>query len=324
MKTLCIVSALVAFLTVMAGIAQSVEAQPYPSRPIELVVTMDPGAAADTAGRLFADELGKVLKTQVVVLNKPGAGSTLGADFVAKSKKNGYALLYATASSVVYTKALNPEIVPFDPTKDLEPLGLHCFFPETVTVQQSARWKNFEELIDYARKNPSAVRVSIPGQGQISHLNVETISALTGAQFTIVPFKGGNAAMTALLGGHVDFAFIAGPAAGPQVNAGKLRMLLITNKMRSFPDVPTITELGYKQDLLFPWFALYGPAGLPEEVKKVLISGIEKAVKNPEMEAKLEKIGFMVDYRSPAEQRRLQEQDYTTARSLIVKMGLSK
>jgi tripartite-type tricarboxylate transporter receptor subunit TctC len=323
MKALYVAAALLASISNML-IGLNLYAEPYPNRPVELVVTMDPGAAADTAGRLFAEELGKVLKTQVMVLNKPGAGSTLGADLVAKSKKNGYTLLYATASSVVYTKALNPEIVPFDPTKDLEPLGLHCFFPETVTVQKNAPWKTFEELIDHAKKHPSAVRVSIPGQGQISHLNVETIAQLTGAQFTIVPFKGGNAAMTALLGGHVDFAFIAGPAVGPQVSAGKLRMLLITNKMRSFPDVPIMTELGYKQDLLFPWFALYGPAGLPEEVKKVLISGIEKAVKNPEMEGKLEKIGFMVDYRSPPEQRKLQERDYATARSLVIKMGLAK
>ena len=317
-------SLLVAVLALNLGIAQNLQAQSYPSHPINLIVTMDPGAGADTAGRHLAEELSKILKTQVIVINKPGAGSTLGADFVVKSKKDGYTLLYATASSVVYTKATNPEVVPFDPVKDLEPLGLHCFFPVTVVVQQTSPWKTFGELIDYARKNPGGVRVSVPGQGNIDHLNVEIIKSLTDTQFTIVPFKGAGAAMTALLGNHVDVAAISVPLASPHVKAGKLRNLLLSNKMREFQEVPTLTELGYKQDLLYPWFALYAPAGIPDEVKNVLVPAIEKAVKNPEMEAKLEKLGFMVEYRSPAELRNLQESDYARARPLAVKLGLGK
>ncbi len=317
-------SILLAMWALNIGIVQNLQAQSYPSHPINLIVTMDPGAAADTAGRLFAEELGKILKTQVIVINKPGAGSTLGADFVVKSKKDGYNLLYATASSVVYTKASSPEIVPFDPVKDLEPLGLHCFFPITVIVQQTSPWKTFGELIDYARKNPGGVRVSVPGQGNIDHLNVEIIKSLTDTQFTIVPFKGAGAAMTALSGGHVDVAAISIPLAAPHVKAGKLRNLLLSNKMPEFQDVPTLTELGYKQDLLFPWFALYAPSGVPDEVKKILVPAIEKAVKNPEMEAKLEKLGFMVEYRSPVELRNLQESDYARARPLAVKLGLGK
>lgn len=306
------------------GIPQNVEAQPYPSRPIDLIVTHDPGSAADTAGRLFAEEFGKILKTPVVVINKPGAGSTLGADVVVKSKKDGYTLLYATVSAVVYAKASNPEVVPFDPAKDLEPLGFHCFFPVLVAVQQNSPWKTFNELIDYARKNPGGFRVSVPGQGNIDHYNVEIIQSLTGTQFTIVPFKGAAAATTALLGGHVDAAAIALPLAYPHVKAGKLKTLVISNKMREFQDVPTITELGYKQDLLYPWFALYAPAGIPDDVKKVLVPTIEKVVKNPEIVAKLEKLGFMVEYRSPAELRKLQESDYARARSFAIKLGLSK
>jgi tripartite-type tricarboxylate transporter receptor subunit TctC len=306
------------------GIVQNLQAQPYPSHPINLIVTMDPGAGADTAGRHLAEELGKILKTQVIVVNKPGAGSTLGADFVVKSRKDGYTLLYATASSVVYTKATNPEVVAFDPVKDLEPLGLHCFFPVTVTVQQTSPWKTFGELIDHARKNPAAVRVSVPGQGNIDHLNVEIVMSLTGTQFTVVPFKGAGAAMTALLGGHVDAAAISIPLAAPHVKAGKLRNLLLSNKLREFQDAPTLTELGYPQDLLYPWFALYAPSGVPDEVRKVLVPAIEKAVKNAEMAAKLEKLGFMVEYRSPAELRKLQESDYARARPLVLKLGLGK
>ena len=306
------------------GIAGNLQAESYPSRPINLIVTMDPGAGADTGGRHLADEMSKILKTQVIVVNKPGAGSTLGADFVAKSKKDGYTLLYATASSTVYTKATNPEIVTFDPVKDLEPLGLHCFFPVTMVVQEASPWKTFGELIDFAKKNPGSVRVSVPGQGNIDHLNVEIVMSLTGAQFTVVPFKGAGAAMTALLGGHVEVAAVSIPLAAPHVKAGKLRNLLLSNKLREFQDAPTLTELGYPQDLLYPWFALYAPSGVPDEVKKVLIPAIEKAVKNPEMASKLEKLGFMIGYRSPAQLRDLQESDYARARPLALKLGLGK
>ena len=285
---------------------------------------MDPGSAADTAGRGLAEELGKVLKTPVIVVNKPGAGSTLGADFVVKSKKDGYTLLYATSSAVVHTKATNPQSVPFDPMKDLDPLGLHCFFPLAIVVQESAPWKTFPELVDHARKNPGAVRVSVASLGNIDHFNVEIIQSMTGVRFTVVPFKGAGAALTALLGGHVEAAQVAIPLASPHVKAGKLKVLLMSNKQSEFQGVPTSAELGYKEDMLFSWFSVYGPAGLPDEVKNVLVPAIEKAVKNPELGAKLEKLGFIVEHRSPAELRKLQASDYAVARSLAVKIGLGK
>ena len=123
-----------------------------------------------------------------------------------KSKKDGYTLLYANTSAIVYAKAASPETVPYDAVKDLEPLGLHCFFPLTLSVQGGSPWKTFGEFIDYAKKNPGSARVSTPGQGSIDHFNLEIIQSLTGTTFTMIPFKGGAAAVTALLGGHVDAA----------------------------------------------------------------------------------------------------------------------
>ena len=302
----------------------TVQAQSYPGHSIQVIIPMDPGSAGDMVLRPFADELGKALKTPVVVVNKPGAAATLGTDIVVKSKKDGYTLLYANTSAVVYAKASNPETVPYDPVKDLDPLGLHCFFPLSVAVQESSPWKTFGDLIDHAKKNPGSVRVSTPGQGSIDHFNLEVIKSLTGTQFTMVPFKGGAGAITALLGGHVDVACIANSLSGPHVKAGKLRMLLLTNKMREYPNVPTITELGYKRDLLSAWFALYAPAGISEEVKRVLVPAIEKTIKNPELEAKIASMGFIVDYRPPEGLKKLMVSDYDTARSLAIKLGLSK
>jgi len=214
--------------------------------------------------------------------------------------------------------------VPYYPVKDLEPLGLHCFFPTCIVVQESSAIKSFPAFIDFAKKNPGRIRVSTPGQGSIDHFNLELVSSITGTQFTMIPFKGGAAAITALLGGHVDASFIANSLAGPHVKAGKLRMLLLTKKMSEYPDVPTISDFGYKQNLLMAWFAIYAPAGIPEDVKKVLVPAIEKSIKNPELITKIEKMGFVVDYKPPQELRQLQINDYEIARSLAVKLGLSK
>jgi tripartite-type tricarboxylate transporter receptor subunit TctC len=304
---------------------QTLKAQTYPGYPIQVINSFDPGSAGDTALRPYADELGKVLKTPVVVINKPGAASTLGTDFVVRSKKDGYTILYVGPSALVYARASSPEQVPYDPVKDLEPLGLHCFIPTCMAVQESSSLKKFSDFIEFAKKNPGALRVGIPGSpGSIESFNLELIQSLTGTQLTMVPFKGGGAGISALLGGHTDAFLIANNLVGPHVTTGKLRMLLLTKKMREYPDVPTITELGYKQDLLIPWFAFFAPSGIPEEVKRVLIPAIEKAVKNPELEAKMEKLGFTVEYNPPPELSRLMLSQYEIARALVAKLGLGK
>ena len=242
-----------------------------------------------------------------------------------KGKKDGYTLLYVGPSALVYAMASNPEQVPYDPFKDLEPLGLHCFIPTVIAVQESSPLKTFADLIESAKKNPGGLRMGIPGSpGSIEAFNVELVQSLTGAQFTMVPFKGGNAALAALLGGHADVFFIANNLADSQVKAGKVRRLILTKKMREHPNVPTITELGYKQNLLIPWFGFFGPAGMPEEVKRVLIPAIEKTIKNPELEAKIATLGYIVEYKSPSELNDLVRSQYEIARALAVKLGLRK
>jgi tripartite-type tricarboxylate transporter receptor subunit TctC len=279
----------------------------------------------DITGRLIAEELGKILGVQIIVMNKPGAAMTLGTDAVVRSKSDGYTILYTGSSAIVYARVTHPETVPYNPEKDLEPLGLSLFLPLTVAVQESSPWKTFGELVDYARKNPGKVRVSTPGQGSTDHFNLEIYQSVTGVQFTHVPFKGGEAVVTALLGGHVEVTDDAFSKVIPHVNAGKLRILLVSKKMSGYPTIPTMTELGYKQDLLTAWMALFAPAGLPEEVKRVLVPAIEKAIKNPELKTKIEKMGgYLVDYKSPAELKKLVAEDYETANAIAKKIGLRK
>jgi tripartite-type tricarboxylate transporter receptor subunit TctC len=299
-------------------------AQPYPNRPIQLVIANVPGAIVDICGRALGEEMERVLGTKIVPINKPGAATTLGLDFVVRSKKDGYTLAYTGNSGLVYAPILNPQTVPYDPDKDLEPLALHLISPLAIAVQASSPWKTFPELIDYARKNPGKIRVDTIGVGSTPHFAIEMIQSLTGAQFSHVPFKGGESVITALLGGHVEMTCDTINKFVPHVESGKLRVLLLTNKMSEFPNVPTMADLGYKEDLPFVWFAVYGPAGLPEEVKKALVPGLEKAIKNPELKAKLEKLQSVVEYKSPADLKKMATQEYTKMLEIAVKTGLRK
>jgi tripartite-type tricarboxylate transporter receptor subunit TctC len=301
-----------------------IQAQPFPNRPIQLIISNVAGAQSDVTGRLLAEEMEKVLGTKIVVINKPGGSGTLGTDAVARSKKDGYTIGYSSAGGIVYARVMNPEAVPYDPEKDLEHLGLHLFFPNVAVVQASSPWKNFGELIDYARKNPNKVRVGTIGQGSIDSFNLEITQTVTGAKFTNVPFKGGESVTTALLGGHIEVAYDVFSKYLPHMQAGKVRILLTTKKRPEFPDIPTLPELGYKQELPSVWLALFGPSGLPEDVKNVLVSAIEKAAKNPQVKAKIEEMGNIVEYRPPAELRKAMIEDYERAMAIAKQLGWRK
>jgi tripartite-type tricarboxylate transporter receptor subunit TctC len=270
------------------------------------------------------DDLTRILGQQIIVSNKPGASDTLGTDALAKSKKDGYTLGYTSSAAMVYSRVTNPESVPYDPVKDFDPLALHTFFPLAVAVQANSPWKTFNELVDYAKKNPGKLRVSTAGIGSTSNFDVEIVQSLTGAQFTHVPFKGGEAVVTALLGGHVEVSFDILGKFIPHVEGGKLRLLLVSRKVSSYPHLPTIRELGYSRDLLSGWHAMFAPAGLPEDVKKILIPAIEKAMKQPGGKGKIENLGYVVEYKSPEELRKLITEDYETAKAIAVKLGLGK
>ncbi len=302
----------------------ALQAQPYPSHPIQLVIVAGPGDASDVTARVLIEELTKILNVPIIPVNKPGAASTLATDFVVKSKKDGYTLLYGNSSGTIYAKASNPQNVPYDGTKDLEPLGVHVSFPDVISVQAEAPWKNFTEVIEYARKNPGKFRCGTMGVGSIGHFRLEIIRSLTGADITMIPFKGTSPAMTALLGGHIESAFVSLPMTAPHIRSGKVRGILLDQKVPDFPDIPVLRQVGYNRDLPSAWFALFAPTGVPEEVKKVLIPAIEKAVKNPDVEAKIQKLGYINLYKSPAEHKSQIIRDYEEARSIAAKIGLGK
>jgi len=313
-----ILTALGSFLFLSSPLA----AERYPDRPIQLVIPNVPGSMIDITARLLSDELEKILDVKVIANNKPGASMVLGTDAVVRAKKDGYTLLYGVTNALIYSPITNPEVVPYTASKDLEPLGIHYFAPNAIAVRSDEAWKTFAELIDYAKKNPGKLRVSTTGIASAPHFILETIQSMTGTQFTHVPFKGGESIVTAVLGGHVEVTCDAFAKVQPHLDSGKLRALLITNKVSAYRDIPTITELGYKESLPTAWFGLYAPVGIPEEAKKILVPAIEKAVNLTK--PKIDQMGNLVEYRSPLEQRKLFEEDYRKIDEAAVKMGLRK
>jgi len=223
---------------------------------------------------------------------------------------------------MIYAPVSNPEIVHYDPFKDVEPLGFHYFFPQTITVRSDSPWKTFPELVDHAKKNPGKLRVSTIGVGSTPHFILEMAMSITGTQMTHVPFEGGETVMTALLGGHVEVTCDGLAKVKPHAEAGKMRVLLITNKMPSFPQIPTITEFGYKESLFATWFALYAPSGIPEEARKVLVPAIEKAVNLTK--ARIDKMGSLAEYKNPAEIMKMTQEDYKKALEIAKRIGLRK
>jgi tripartite-type tricarboxylate transporter receptor subunit TctC len=324
MKRLTLIVSILFFICTFGLTTTTIQAQPYPERNIQLIIPTPPGSAVDIIGRLVGEELGKILGTQVIALNKPGASMTLGTDAVVRSKKDGYTLLYATTTAMVYSRVPNPAIVPYDPVKDLEPLGMHLWVPAALVVKQDSPWTTLSEYVEYGKKNPGKLSISIHSIGAIEHFNLEVIKSLTDAQFNIVPFKGASEALTALLGGHVDSSFVGLVLTLPHVKSEKMRILLTTRKWPGLPEIPTITELGYKQELSAGWFAFYAPAGIPEEVKKVLVSAFERIARNPEMKSKINGMGFTVDYKPPVELKRIMIEDFQSAMAIAQKIGLRK
>jgi tripartite-type tricarboxylate transporter receptor subunit TctC len=303
------------FFCFVFGIHPS-QAQPYPTQPIQMVIPLSPGDTVDLAGRAIGAEMSKILNTPVVILNKPGGGGTIGADSVVRSKKDGYNLLFAI-SGIYYAYAVNPESVPYNPFTDLDPLCSAVSVPMMMPVRADSPWKNFGELMAYMKQNPGKVRGSSTGVGSVGFFNFEVIRMETGNAINMIPFKGASPALTALLGGHVETSALTLGLISPHVRAGKLRVLLTSQKVPEFPDIPTLKQLGYKRDIMSIRFSFYLPAGVPDSVKKVLVPAVEKAVKTPEVVNAIQKIGAIEDFVLGEEFKKMMTDEYEMVRKLI-------
>jgi tripartite-type tricarboxylate transporter receptor subunit TctC len=285
-----------AFLSFAAALiaAGPATAQPYPSRPITLVVPQAAGGTNDIVGRLVGQKIGEVMNASVVVDNRPGAGGNIGTQLVAKGPKDGYTLLMTISSS----QAINPALYKnagFDPVKDFKPVGLIGAVPNVLLVNPSFPAKDFNEFLKLAREKGANYQYASAGNGTLNHLLGEMLNSMAGISLQHVPYKGVAPAINDVLGGQLPIVFASLPSALSHIKASKLRALAVSGDKRSqvLPDVPTIAEAvpGYNGTL---WIGLFAPVGVPADVLATLQDGTRKALAAKDLRDKLDQQGVEI------------------------------
>ena len=264
--------------------AVSAHAQTYPSKPIRLVVGFAPGGAADFVARTLAEPLGRSLGQAVVIDNKPGAGSSIAAEFVAKSAPDGYTMLIASPSSILVNPLINKQSG-FDPLKDLVPVDKVSSSPLVAAVNPAQGFASLKDLISYAKANPGKLNFATSGNGSAPHLAAVLFQKTAGVEMVHVPYKGGGPAVQSLLAGDTQLSFATPPSVLPLVQAGRLRALAITSRNASplVPGVPGMAEAGLPDYEISFWYGFFLPAGTPPAVIQRLYTDTAQALRLPEV-----------------------------------------
>ena len=291
---------LAAFIGATAALASIHTGAAYPDKPIRLVVPFAPGGGTDTIARTLAAAMSTELGKQIIIDNKPGAGTILGTDAVAKSAPDGYNIVIAT-----FAHAVNPSLVPKLPyaqDKAFAPITLIGKGPNVLVVRADSPYKTVKDIVDAARAKPGTLTYASQGNGTSAHLAGEMLTNLAGIQMTHVPYRGAGPAITDLMGGQVDLIFGTAAAVSPFVQSGKLRAIAVTSPQPSpsLKDIPTIaaTVPGYAVE---SWYGLYAPAGTPPDVIQKLSAAAKKAARSPEFAKRIEQEGLEVTASDPAE-----------------------
>jgi tripartite-type tricarboxylate transporter receptor subunit TctC len=281
-------AAVIALIAAVSAGAPPASTQPYPSRPITLVVPFPPGGSATIIARIIADKMSEGLGQEIVIDNRGGAGGSIAARQVAKSAPDGATLLLAFTG----TLAVSPLIfanVGYDPRKDFAGIGLIGMAPSVLAVNPSVPARSVADLIGIARAEPGKIQYGSPGIGTTNHLAGELLAAMTGIKITHIPYKGTGPAITDLLGGHIAMMFAPIPAAHGNVSAGSLRALGVTSLKRSslWPDIPTVAEAGLPGFEVVQRSALLAPAGTPRTIIERLNKELNAVLATDEVRRRL-------------------------------------
>ena len=276
----------------------------YPNKPVRLVDPYAPGGSTSVVSRVLAQRFQQQTGQPMVVDYKPGAGSNIGSDLVAKAPPDGYTLLLGTSSL-----AINPQLykgMPFEPQKDLLPVCLLIRAPNVLAVQASLPVSSLKELIAHARANPGRLSYGSSGNGATNHLAMEMLKLQTGVDILHVPYKGGGEALQALLGGQTQLMFNPASTLAGQEKGGRLRMLAVASRKR-VPglDLPTLDEAGLPGFEASVWFGLFAPSGTPPAVLSRINAEVNRALQDRQLRDVLEKAGMEVLGGTPDELRQL-------------------
>jgi len=282
-------------------------AQTWPSKPVKIIVPFGPGGFTDVVARILQKELAPALGQPIIIENRPGAGSTIGTDAVAKSPPDGYTLVMVSTTHVISPHLYKK--MTYDPIKDFAPVMKLVEGPYVMVVHPSLGVSTVQEFVALAKKRPNEIFFASSGNGSAQHLVGALFMQMAGVKLTHVPYKGSNAAMQDLLGGQVKLSFVGMPNALP--NLGKLKALAVTTTKRSpdLPDVPTMDEAGVKGYEATIWLGMLAPKGTPREIVDKLNADIRKVLADPEARKLMRKAGVEVAPSSPEAFQALMEQE---------------
>lgn len=311
MRPATFVSRLIVATVLAVGPATAGAAEPWPSKPLKLIVPFPPGGAADSVGRVFAEQLGEALQQPVVVENKAGGGTAIAADAAAKAAPDGYTLSLAPAGQLTILPHLNKELS-YHPFKSFAPVSLLAEVPYVLAASAETPVTSLPQLIAAAKREPGKFSYSSCGNGTLCHLSGELFKSLTSTDLLHVPFKGSAPAVQALLGNQVNLAFDTLTVLAPQVKAGKVKGLVLTSRQRSalIPDVPTAAEAGLAEFVVSSWFGLVLPAATPKEIVLRLNAEINRIAALPAVRERLAAQGMTTIPSTPEVFAQTIAQDY--------------
>ena len=310
------------FATACSFAQSASAADDYPNKPIHLVVPWSVGGFNDMLARLLAEKMSTSMGQQIIVENRPGAAGTLGSEYVARAKPDGYTLLLATADTHAISKAIFAHLR-YDPQRDFTPISLIVSQPVILWVSSESDTKNFADLLKKAKENPGKVSYASNGAGSVTHLGMESFAKAANISLLHVPYKGSGPAMIDLMGNRVDAMFMSIQAAGSQATSGKLTPLAVTAEKRvpAMPNVPTFTEAGIPFKLAL-WQGLVAPKGVPADIVNRLAQESAKALKSPEIMERMQPLGVDVIASDPATFKESLAKEITEWKEIADELGV--
>jgi tripartite-type tricarboxylate transporter receptor subunit TctC len=314
---------LIAAIAVVLALAPVVHAQPYPAKPIRIIVPVPPGDSLDTMSRLIAPTLLERLGQNIVVDNRAGAAGQLGLELGAHAPADGYTLVGGQGGNLVVQPHTYKKL-PYDPLKDFAPVAISTTNYLVLVTNLSVPFKSVAELIAYGKSNPGKLSFASNGEGGFVHMAIEMLRTQAGFTYLHVPYKGGVQIMTEIIAGRMDATILGVGAATPFIRSGRVRLLAVTSPTRveQFPDTPTIAEAGVPGYDSRGWFGYLTPAKTPPKIVALLNKEINRAMMMPDVREKLNNIGLTVVAETPESFAQILKSDYEKYGQLIKTIGL--
>jgi len=323
-RTAILATTLFAASTVLAALTSPTQAQPYPTRPITIVVPFAAGGGNDILARLLGQHMGRALGQQFVIENRGGAAGTIGARAIAKATPDGYTLMVGHSGLFAMAPGLYGSNAGYDPRKDFAPIGLIASYQQILVVHPSLPVRSIADLIALAKKEPGKITYATAGVGSGSHISTELLTSMAGIKLTHVPYRGSGAVQGDLVGGHVAMAIQTVPPVIAQIRSGQVRAIAVTGAVRSpiFPDVPTVAEAGVPGYEAVIHYGMVAPAGTPRPIVARLNAELRAALNTDDVRARIADEGGESLAGTPEQQAADIDQEETKWGALVRKLGL--